>query len=269
MPRTKPCAKIVFVGWILSLVVPLSMAQQSSETASVPAGAPKTAKTRTLEAGAKALQSAAPLKPFNVYLVGFHPMKDNPELQMEAHHYCHQVNEDFAQCVLFDGNGKDAHMNGVEYIISEQLFASLPEEERKYWHPHNAEILSGQLVAPNLPAIAEKSLMKTKMNSYGKTWHVWNTGHEGMPADKLPFGPAMLAWSFNRDGEAMPGLVEKRDQRMKISTPKTREQRADLQKLAKPQSGVDDLKGKFGRPTKDIPGVVDQKAVQASSTTPK
>ena len=69
-----------------------------------PAGEPKTPKTRLLEAGAKLLQDTSPLKPFDIYLVGFHPMKDHPENQMEAHHYCQQVNEDFAQCVLFDGN---------------------------------------------------------------------------------------------------------------------------------------------------------------------
>ncbi|WP_343730744.1 hypothetical protein [Duganella sp.] len=42
---------------------------------------------------------------------------------------------------------------------------------------------------------------------------------------------------------------------MKLDTAQTRQQRSDLQSLAKPQSGVDDLKGKFARPTSDIPGV--------------
>jgi hypothetical protein len=37
----------------------------------------------------------------------------------------------------------------------------------------------------------------------------------------------------------------------------------DLKQLAKPQSGVDDLKAKFGRPTTDIPSVVDQKNIAA------
>lgn len=200
----------------------------------------------------------------DMYLVGFHPMKDHPEHQMEAHHFCRQVNEDFAQCVLFDGNGRSANLNGIEYIISEKLFETLAEDERRYWHPHNAEILSGQLVAPGIPPVAEKQLMKGKMNSYGKTWHVWNTGVMGQPGDKLPLGPAMLAWSFNRDGEANPGLIEQRDARMNINSAEKRRQRADLQSLAKPQSGVDDLKSRFpsGEP---ISGVVDKKAGAASS----
>lgn len=192
-------------------------------------------------------------------------MKDSSETQMEAHHYCHQMNEDFAQCVLFDGDSRNANLSGIEYIISEKLFATLPDDEKKYWHPHNAEILSGQLIAPGIPQAAEKALMQSKMNSYGKTWHFWKTGNEGMSADKLPYGPAMLAWSFNRDGEAMPGLVEKRDHRLEVNSADKRKQRADLQKMAKPQSGVDDLKGKFGRPTQDIPGVVDQKNAQAGA----
>ncbi|HEY0062312.1 MAG TPA: OBAP family protein [Telluria sp.] len=219
-------------------------------------GEPKSARTSALEVGAKVLQANTPLKPFDIHLVGFHPMKDHPEMQMEAHHYCHQMNEDFAQCTLFDRSGKDARLNGIEYIISEKLFQTLPPAERAFWHPHNGEILSGQLVAPGIPAAAEKALMRSKMNSYGKTWHVWNTGHEGLPPDQLPLGPAMLAWSFSRDGEAIPAMVAKHDERLNINTEEKRRQRADLRPLAHPQQGVDDLKGKFERPTKDIPGVV-------------
>lgn len=231
-----------------------------------PAGSEETTKTRVLEAGARVLQTDAPLGPMNVYLVGFHPMKDEPSHQMEAHHFCNQVNEDFAQCALFDGNTRDANLNGIEYIISERLFESLPEQERQYWHPHNYEILSGQLVAPNIPQVAEKELMKEKMNSYGKTWHVWNTGSAGMAGDELPLGAPRLAWSFNRDGEAKPGSVEARDRRMGIDSQEKRRERADLVNLARPQAGVDALKDKFPGPLQELPGVQDKDA--AADITP-
>ncbi len=240
------------------VALPAAHAQDTAPPDTAVPGAPKSAKTKTLEAGARLLQRNAPLHGFDIYLVGFHPMKDQPEMQMEAHHYCHQVNEDFAQCVLFDGNTGKSNMNGVEYIISEKLFATLPPQERPFWHPHNGEILSGQLVAPGIPAVAEKALMRQKMNSYGKTWHAWNTGHEGGSPDQLPLGPARLAWSFSRDGEAIPAMIERRDRRLGINSGELRRQRAELQKLAKPQLGVDDLKGKFARPAKEIPGVVGQ-----------
>jgi hypothetical protein len=178
-------------------------------------------------------------------------MKDDPAHQMEAHHFCRQVNEDLAQCALFDGNTDNANLNGIEYIISERLFETLPGDERQYWHPHNYEILSGQLVAPGIPAVAEEELMRGKMNSYGKTWHVWDTRSDaGTP---LPFGEPMLAWSFNRDGEARPGLVEARDERMGIDTEATRRNRAELEPLARPQDGVDALRGQFAQPLQSTP----------------
>ncbi|HUF82236.1 MAG TPA: OBAP family protein [Burkholderiales bacterium] len=218
-----------------------------------PAGAPTSPRIDTLRTGAEMLQANAPVSGMNLYLVGFHPMKEDPANQMEVHHFCRQVNEDFAQCALFDGNTANANLTGVEFIISEKMFEALPEDERKFWHPHNGEILSGQLVAPGIPDIAEKDLMRSKLNSYGKTWHVWMTdrGH------RLPLGPPMLAWSFNRDGEAKPGLVEERDKKMGIDSAAKRRERLDLAAFARPQSGVADLKARFPGPTQALPGVVD------------
>lgn len=223
-----------------------------------PTGAEKKAGTKALEAGAKALQSSSPLAPMDIHLVGIHPFKDQPAHQMLVHHFCRQVNEDFAQCALFDGDGPQANLNGIEYIISERMFESLPETERAYWHPHNYEILSGQLVAPGLPEAAENALMRGKMNSYGKTWHVWHTGRPDAPGDRLPLGAPALAWSLNRDGEALPGLVEEHERRLGLKPGKKRDERLDLVGMARPQAGVDALKDRFDRPTQEIPGVQDK-----------
>lgn len=209
------------------------------------------------------LQGDAPLSGMDVYLVGLHPMKQDPSRQIEAHHYCRQVNQDFAQCALFDGNTDSANLNGIEYIILERLFESLPQSEHQFWHPHNYEILSGQLVAPALPDIASEELMRGKMNSYGKTFHLWSTD-EG---DELPMGGPKLAWSFNRDGEARQGLVERRDEAMGIDTAEIRRERRDLVELAKPQEGVDALRDRFNGPVKSIDGVVNKPA-QGSGATP-
>jgi hypothetical protein len=37
----------------------------------------------------------------------------------------------------------------------------------------------------------------------------------------------MLAWSFNRDGEAKPGLVQDRDEKLGIDTKEKRRERQD------------------------------------------
>jgi len=237
---------------LIAFVLFFSCAREKRPDAQPP-GAPESAKTRALETGSKVLQRDQPLQSMDVYVVGFHPMKNDPNHQMEAHHFCRQVNHDFAQCALFDGNGQNANLTGIEYMISARLFDELPAEERKYWHPHNYEILSGrQLQAPGLPA-AEKELMKEKMNSYGKTWHVWmtNQGHG------LPYGEAALAWSFNADGEIKPELSSSFEKRHGSLMDK-RKERQDLASMAQPQQGVTALRGKFGRPAQPLPGVVDK-----------
>jgi hypothetical protein len=254
-------------GWLLiGTVVGGCTGAGMTEPAVEVAGEPESARTSLLETGASVLQRDAPTDALDVYLVGFHPMRDDPQQQIEAHHFCRQVNEDFMQCALYDGNTAEANLNGLEYIISERLFETLPAAEQPYWHPHNGEILSGQLVAPGLPEVAEKELMRGKMNSYGKTWHTWNTGQLSQGGDALPLGEPTLAWSFNRFGEAAPGLVEDRDERMDISTEERRRQRQDLTGLARPQSGVDALAGAFARPTEPIPGVIDKRATAAAGS---
>jgi hypothetical protein len=222
-----------------------------------PPGAEEGAKTRALEFGATVLQRPTPPDQLNVYVVGFHPLKDEPSHQMESHHFCQQVNEDFLQCVLYDGNTADANLHGIEYIISGRLFERLPPDEQPLWHPHNGEILSGQLVAPGLPEAAELELMRAKINSYGKTWHTWDT-HAGGGAPFLPLGEPRLGWSFSRFGEAEPGLVERRDGRMGIDSEERRRAREELVRHARPQAGVDALHGEFPRETESIRGVIDR-----------
>jgi hypothetical protein len=212
-----------------------------------PAGERTGLKTRLLARGADLLQTTAPLKHFDVYVVGFHCAKADPQMQMEAHHFCRQVNDELLQCVIFDGNTEDANLIGIEYIVSERLFEGLPAEEKPYWHPHNFELLGGSLIAPGLPDAAERAYFELLMNSYGKTWHTWHTGrHDGKDAGTpLPYGDAMLMWSFNREGETDPSLEEDRDRAMGLSTTEKRAARKPLTELAHPQHGVNALRDAF------------------------
>lgn len=212
-----------------------------------PPGAAKTLKRRALEFGATVLQSDTPLHGFDIYVVGFHCARYEPSMQMEAHHFCKQVNADFLQCMIFDGNTTEANLIGIEYIISERLFLDLPGDEKPRWHPHNYEVFSGELVAPGLPEVAERELMSLLVNSYGKTWHLWHTGrHDGQPGDSLPVGEAMLMWSFNRDGEVDERLRQNRMMHMGSDVNhKRRDRQEHLLHLAHPQHGVNTLRNAF------------------------
>lgn len=187
-------------------------------------GSETTAKSTALEAGAALLQDKEPLEALNAYLDGFHFYSGNMQGQMEAHHYCSLLNEDVTQCVIFDGNAKDAKLMGVEYIVSEKLFKGLPPAEKHLWHSHVHEVRSGQLIAPGIPEVAEKELMRKIAGTYGKTWHTWQTDQDAA----LPLGHPMLMMGFTQDGQLDEQLVASRDARFGVSSAGKRQDRSDL-----------------------------------------
>ena len=103
--------------WLSSLP-PAAPATHRHKVAKTAPGADRTARTAALETGANLMQAKAPVEKIAMHLNGFHVSKDDPTMQMEAHHYCNQASEDLAQCVLFDGNTAEARMMGIEYIHS-------------------------------------------------------------------------------------------------------------------------------------------------------
>jgi|SRR5690554_1616631 len=187
-------------------------------------GKDKTAESEILGVGADLLQDKSPLQKLNVYLDGFHFYGGNMEGQMEAHHYATQLNEDLYQAIIFDGNGDDAKIMGIEYIVSERLFKRLPDEEKKLWHSHHYEVKSGTLIAPGIPDQVEYVLMEKLISTYGKTIHTWHTDRDL----ELPVGPPLIMMGFTEDGQLHPELLEERDKNFNISTAEKRKQREDI-----------------------------------------
>jgi hypothetical protein len=188
-------------------------------------GAEESAKTEVLEAGAALLQEKPPIAALNAYLDGFHFYNGNMKGQMEAHHYCANLNEELIQCVIYDGNKKDARLMGVEYIVSARLFATLPESERSMWHTHVHEVKSGQLIAPGIPEVAEHALMEKLVGTYGKTFHTWHTDMQ----HELPVGVPQIMMGFTGDKQIDPKLVAARDLRFDISSEKKKADREDIE----------------------------------------
>jgi hypothetical protein len=208
--------------WIATLVC-LTACNRANTPSQVSApGGGETAKTKLLETGAEVLQRKAPLHALDAYLDGFHFRAGDMRAQAEAHHYCGHLNEDVIQCALFDGNGVDAKLVGVEYIVSAQVFAKLPADEKHLWHSHVHEVRSGQLIAPGIPDVAEHELMEKIAGTYGKTWHLWHDG------DQLPLGRPSLMMGFTADGQVNEAMVRARDERFGISSAEKRQQRANI-----------------------------------------
>ena len=194
-----------------------------------------------------------PLKKIHLYLCAFHVAKNNPKFQIEAHHYCSPAGKDVHQCVVYDSNGPAAKMLGTEYIISDEIYKSLPSDEKKYWHPHAYEILSGQLVAPDAPNMGD-GMFPGLITTWGKTFHTWPD-----PTTMVPMGEPLLMWSFGADGEVDPKLVAKRDAQFNINTQQIRERRAawgyEVPKVPPPKSMSDlGMMWAPGQPTTPKPG---------------
>src|SRR3989454_10641641 len=197
---------------VISLVAASASAQSPSSIET--AAAPKTS---------EATSGFAPLKGIHAHVCGIHFYSGNMKRQLIAQHYCAHLTDEILQCILYDSEGKDARLIGIEYIVSARIFESLPAEEKKLWHSHNYEVKSGVLTAPGMADAAEKDLMKALIGTYGKTWHMWQVDR----GDKLPLGIPQLMMAFTADGQAKANIIGERD-KLYGSTAAKKMARADI-----------------------------------------
>lgn len=171
-----------------------------------------------------AQMAQGPVGSIHAHLSGFHFYSGDPHRAVRVEHYCSHLNADVLQCVVYDSDEKNARLIGVEYIITEALFNQLPVEEKKLWHSHRYEVMSGLLTAPGVSALAEQELMTSFVSTYGKTWTLWQVDR----GDKLPLGLPKLMMSFTADGQMDPAMVASRDREQKIDSAKVKAQRTNL-----------------------------------------
>jgi uncharacterized protein DUF1264 len=178
---------------------------------------------RALDLAAGVVQRKFPLEAMSTYLNGFHLYADELGRQVEASHFCIHLRHDLHQCVIFDRNAPDARLIGIEYIVSEERFRGLPDDEKRLWHSHHYEVKSGILAAPGIPELAERAYFTDLVTTYGKTFHTWQYDR-----DDFPYGIPQLMMGLTRDGQADEALVHDRDRRLGISTSHKRRDRAGI-----------------------------------------
>ncbi len=174
-------------------------------------------------AGAAQL-AAGPIGAIHAHLNGFHFYSGDLHRAVRVEHYCSHLNADVLQCVIYDSEEKNARLIGVEYIITEALFNTLPAEEKKLWHSHRYEVMSGLLTAPGVSDLAEKELMTSFVSTYGKTWTLWQVDR----GDKLPLGLPKLMMAFTADGQLDRQEVVRRDRDLKFDSAGLKAARAGL-----------------------------------------
>ncbi|MEX2045155.1 MAG: OBAP family protein [Opitutus sp.] len=174
--------------------------------------------------GVASLPAGSPVAAIHAHLCGFHFYSGDMKRSLRVEHYCSHLNPDVFQCVIYDSDQANARLIGIEYIISEALFNGLPSEEKKLWHSHRYEVMSGLLVAPGLSTAAETALMQELVNTYGKTWHLWQVDR----GDQLPLGLPKLMMGFTADGQIGAQMVVARDHGQGIDSATVRARRAAM-----------------------------------------
>ncbi|XP_022852029.1 oil body-associated protein 2C-like isoform X2 [Olea europaea var. sylvestris] len=202
------------------------MAATNGTGAQIPPGKPMSVEQHMLDKGAQMLQSLKPIKHMNQHVCTFALYSHDMTRQIETHHYVTRVNQDFLQCAVFDADDPMAHLIGLEYIVSDRLFETLPPDEQKLWHTHAYEIKSGLWVNPRVPEMVVRPELENLAKTYGKFWCTWQTDR----GDKLPMGPPVLMMSPQGTGIGVvnPVLVQNRDDKYNISSDALKTARVEI-----------------------------------------
>jgi hypothetical protein len=138
---------------------------------------------------------------------GVHLQKDSPANAQVAYHFCKPLNDDVSQCLLYDGTGPNARLIGVEYLVSDRVYRTMPEDERAYWHDHKYEV-DAKLIRSLIQSGADEAgTLATVRTLWGKTYHTWVSGKtypEGLPKlfwSVTGVGPLVLPQGYKLPAE--------------------------------------------------------------------
>ncbi|KAK9055938.1 hypothetical protein SSX86_027025 [Deinandra increscens subsp. villosa] len=200
----------------------------------VPPGKPMTVGHQVIDKSAQMLQTLKPIKQMSQHICTFAVYSHDMSRQIEIHHSITRLNQDFLQCAVYDSDDPSAHLIGVEYIVSDRIFDTLPNEEQKLWHSHDHEVTSGLWVAPGVSERIQMTELELITHTYGKFWCTWQVdrGELNLPyyRDKLPLGaPAlMMSPQMVNMGVINPDLVHERNKKYDISTDDLRKSRFNI-----------------------------------------
>uniref|UniRef100_A0A0D9YEH4 Uncharacterized protein n=1 Tax=Oryza glumipatula TaxID=40148 RepID=A0A0D9YEH4_9ORYZ len=187
-----------------------------TSTSVPPLGRATTVSSQLLDMGAQAVQALKPVRQMKQHACSFALYAHDLSRQVEVHHFVSRLNQDVLQCAVYDSDKPSARLIGVEYIVSDAIFESLPPEEQKLWHSHAYEVKAGLWTDVGVPEPLQSSEMARMAKTYGKLWCTWQVDR----GDALPLGaPAlMVSPQAVEPGRVRAELVHGRDERYKIDS---------------------------------------------------
>jgi len=136
-----------------------------------------------------ATAAAKPVDGYNLpqgHLNAIRHIFDDPSLRVE--HFCKPNDKIMMVCQLYDSNSANATLIGIEYIITQEQYDSLPDREKPYWHAHREE-LRPERADPMMPELSPEQAqaeMAKMFPTWGKVIITW------IPSDDLPSFPPQV-----------------------------------------------------------------------------
>ncbi len=100
---------------------------------------------------------------------------------MIAHHWCKAVAGGLTECQLYDSDGPDARLVGVEVIVPGFTYESFPAAEKGLWHYHRTEIPKVSATLPGLSTEEANKIVQSLLETYGKIYLLWDPSRSQLP----------------------------------------------------------------------------------------
>ena len=91
------------------------------------------------------------------------------------HHWCKTFSSSFIECQLYDSDGPNGHLVGVETVVPTSVWKTFSADERAKWHYHRVEIPKLKVaVMPGLTKEQSAKVVASLLETYGKVWILWD-----------------------------------------------------------------------------------------------
>jgi hypothetical protein len=156
---------------------------------SIPVSDTAIAQQQGMTTNATSTAAAKPVDGYNLpqgHLSAVRHNFDDPSLRVE--HFCKPHDRIMMVCQLYDSNSANATLIGIEYIVMQEQYDSLPNREKPYWHAHREE-LRPERADPMMPELSPEQAqaeMQKMLPTWGKVIITW------IPSDDLPSFPPQV-----------------------------------------------------------------------------
>jgi hypothetical protein len=91
-----------------------------------------------------------------------------------AHHWCKPVMGGVIECQLYDSDAPNARLVGIETIVPDKVWATLPAQEQALWHYHKTELAKIHATLPGMSAADQAKFIAMISPTYGKVFVIWD-----------------------------------------------------------------------------------------------